>query len=124
MARRQAWMLVVMADAVRRMALFRALEAYGYRATVAGDTAAALELLRSEPFDVVLLDGSGPPHAAAAMLRGIKADPRLGSLGVLVVCATHGPGAGNGWVAMGADDVLALPFDAELLRARIASCLM
>jgi CheY-like chemotaxis protein len=77
-------MLVVAADAERRMALFRLLEQEGLRATVADDTHAALAMLRTEPFDLVLIDSS--PHLdPAAILTEIRADPVLRRLPVLVL---------------------------------------
>jgi DNA-binding response OmpR family regulator len=50
-----AWVLVVAGDATERMSLFRALESCGYNATAVADADAALELLRDEPYDAVLV---------------------------------------------------------------------
>ena len=77
-------MLVVAGGAVRRMALFRLLEWEGLRATVADDTHAAVVMLRTEPFDLVLIDSS-PRFDPAAMLTEIRADPVLRRLPVLVL---------------------------------------
>jgi len=60
MTRQPGWLLGVAGDAVRRMALFHLLEREGLRATVADDTHAALTMLRTEPFALVLLDSSSP----------------------------------------------------------------
>jgi len=60
-------MLLVAADAERRMALFRLLGREGLRATGADDTHAAVVMLRTEPFDLVLIDSS-PRLDPAAML--------------------------------------------------------
>jgi CheY-like chemotaxis protein len=75
MTRKPEWMLVVAGDAVRRMVLFRLLEREGLRATVADDGQAALEMLRTEPFDLVLIDPSSPLLDPAAILTEIRADP-------------------------------------------------
>src|SRR5713101_7325396 len=56
--RQRGWILVVAGDAGRRMALFRLLERKGLRATVVNDGHEALAMLRTEPFDLVLLDAS------------------------------------------------------------------
>jgi len=79
------WILVVAGDAVRRMALFRLLEREGLRATVVNDGHAALAMLRTEPFDLVLLDSSSPLLDPAAIRTGIRADPILCRLPVLVL---------------------------------------
>ena len=85
MTRKPGWMLVVAADAERRMAVFGLLEREGLRATVADDGRAALAMLRAEPFDLVLLDSSSPLLDPAAILIGIRADPILRRLPVLVL---------------------------------------
>jgi two-component system chemotaxis response regulator CheY len=79
------WILVVAGDAVRRMALFRLLEQEGLRATVVDDGHAALAMLRTEPFDFVLLDPSSPLLDPAAILTEIRADPLLRRLPVHVL---------------------------------------
>src|SRR5258708_2044880 len=84
MTRKPGWMLVVAGDAVRRMVLFRLLEREGLRATVADDGQAALEMLRTEPFDLVLIDPSSPLLDPAAIVAEIRADPILRGLPVLV----------------------------------------
>jgi CheY-like chemotaxis protein len=67
------------------MALFHLLEREGLRATVADDTHAALTMLRTEPFDLVLLDSSSPLFDSGAILTEIRADPLLRRLPVLVL---------------------------------------
>ena len=73
--RQPGWLLGVAGDAVRRMALFHLLEREGLRATVADDTHAALTMLRTEPFALVLLDSSSPLFDSGAILTEIRADP-------------------------------------------------
>jgi len=85
MTRKPGWMLVVAADAERRMAVFGLLEREGLRATVVDDGHAALAMLRAEPFDLVLLDSSSPLLDPAAIRTGIRADPILRRLPVLVL---------------------------------------
>jgi hypothetical protein len=64
------WALVVMCDAVRRMALFRRVEWAGHRATVADTVRAALDMLATEPFDLVLLDASiAPPESDELLVK-------------------------------------------------------
>jgi len=67
------------------MALFRLLEREGLRASVVDDGQAALAMLRTEPFDVVLLDSPCPLLDPAAIRTGIRADPILRRLPILVL---------------------------------------
>ena len=84
-----AWVLVVDDDASDGMALFRLLEQVGHHATVSASGSAALELLRAEPFDVVLIDlttanGDG-------IVDAIQQDERLSQTPVVVISAPFDP---------------------------------
>jgi CheY-like chemotaxis protein len=52
----EAYVLVVDDDSVNRLLLSRSLEREGHRSATAEDGRRALEILRAESFDVVLLD--------------------------------------------------------------------
>lgn len=121
MPREPGWGLVVADDAVRRMALFRLLEWAGHRATVVDTGRAALAMLATEPFDLVLLDASMPERDACEILHQIRVDPKLGRLPLLVL-ASEAAEAGP-WIEMGADDVLTEPFVPVVVRARINASL-
>ena len=95
-----AWVLVVDDDASDGMALFRLLEQVGHHATVSASGRAALELLRAEPFDVVLIDlttsdGNG-------LFDAIQRDERLSHTPVVAISA---------------------PFDPDRLRSRVDAAL-
>ena len=77
-----AWVLVVNDDASERIKLFRRLEAAGHHATVV-DVRSALDLLRAEPFDLVLL---APSHGGD-VLRAMENDERLSRTPVVVLSA-------------------------------------
>jgi DNA-binding response OmpR family regulator len=81
MTNQQAWVLVVDDDASERIVLFRLLEAAGHHATVV-DGESALDLLRAEPFDVVLL---GPSHDG--VLAAVQSDEHLCQTPVIVLSA-------------------------------------
>lgn len=119
--REPGWVLVVADDAVRRMALFRLLEWAGHRATVVDTGRAALAMLATEPFDLVLLDASMPERDGYEILHQIRVDPQLGRLPVLML-ASKSAEAGP-WIEMGADDVLTEPFVPVVVRARINATL-
>src|SRR5688572_27254451 len=101
------WVLVVVGDAVRRMALFRLLEWAGHRATVVDTARAALAMLRTEPFDLVILD---IPTGGYEVLREVRSTPGLGQLPVVVVASQGEADAVGPCLEMGADDIVVEPF--------------
>lgn len=116
------WVLVVDDDATDRMAAFRLLEREGHQATVADGAGAALELLRAEPYDLVLLDLTMPDPDGHAVLTLVKSDPGLSHIPVIVLAASGGDGAGRS-LELGAADVLVKPFDPVLFRLRVNNAL-
>ncbi|MGH2721316.1 MAG: response regulator [Actinomycetota bacterium] len=116
------WVLVVAADAVRGMALFRLLEWAGHRANVVDTARSALEMLEREPFELVLLDATLPD--GFVVLRELRSDPRNGRLPVLLVALEDEGDTLGPWVELGADDVVTEPFVPALVRARVNACLV
>ena len=115
--------LVVDDGELNRKVLVRALEAEGHEAEQAGDGRAALELLRSQPFDVVLLDLVMPEMDGYETLAAIKADDALRHLPVIVISGIDELDSVVRCVEMGATDYLPKPFNASLLRARLSASL-
>src|SRR5919109_549514 len=87
------WVLVVDDDAADRMALFRLLERAGHHGTVADGGQAALELLRAETFDLVLLDLLMPGPDGFAVLEAMKGDRWLPAVPVIAITALDDPGS-------------------------------
>ena len=115
--------LVVDDGELNRKVLVRALEAEGHEAEQAGDGRAALELLRSQPFDVVLLDLVMPEMDGYQTLAAIKADDALRHLPVIVISGIDELDSVVRCIEMGATDYLPKPFNASLLRARLSASL-
>lgn len=111
--------LVVEDNAVHRATLVTSLEREGHRVATAEDGRRGLELLRSEPFDVVLLDIVMPEVDGYQVLDQVKADPKLRHIPVIVITSVDDVGSAVRCIEMGADDLLTKPFDPVLLRARI-----
>lgn len=111
--------LVVEDNAVHRATLVTSLEREGHRVVTAEDGRRGLELLRSEPFDVVLLDIVMPEVDGYQVLDQVKADPKLRHIPVIVITSVDDVGSAVRCIEMGADDLLTKPFDPVLLRARI-----
>lgn len=115
----QGAVLVVDDDAVSRSILSRSLEANGHRVTTARDGAEGLALVRSEDFDVVLLDVVMPTVDGYRMLEELKSDAKLRHLPVVMVTAVDDVESAVRCIELGADDYLAKPIDPVLLTARV-----
>jgi class 3 adenylate cyclase len=115
--------LVVDDNAPNREMLGRRLEREGHRIELAGSGAQALELLRREPIDLVLLDVMMPEMDGYEVLRRLKADPALNAIPVLMISALDELDSVVRCIELGAEDYLPKPFEPVLLRARIGACL-
>jgi adenylate cyclase len=114
-----AHVLVVDDDPVNRSVLARSLEREGHRHATAENGREALEMLRSEPFDVVLLDVLMPEMDGYDVLATIEADAELRHIPVIMISALEDLESVVRCIEMGADDYLPKPFDPVLLRARM-----
>jgi DNA-binding response OmpR family regulator len=93
------------------------LEPAGWRTTVAADGAAALDLLASSSFDVLLLDLMLPKKSGLAVLQELR---RVGNqLLVLVLSARDRVEDRIRALELGADDYLVKPFSFDELEARL-----
>ncbi|MGW4425265.1 response regulator transcription factor [Streptosporangium sp. NPDC004631] len=116
-----ARVLVVDDEPALREALQSSLEFEGYRVGLASDGLAALETLRREPYDLVLLDVMMP------RLDGLTACRRLRAAGnhvpVLMLTARDAVGDRVSGLDAGADDYLVKPFELDELLARVRALL-
>ena len=115
--------LVVDDNAENRELLARRLSRQGHEIHLAATGGQALELLRARPFDLVLLDVLMPEQSGADVLRRLKADAELRHIPVLMISALDEMETVIRCIELGAEDYLAKPFDAVLLRARVGACL-
>jgi class 3 adenylate cyclase len=115
--------LVVDDNAANREMLARRLERDGHRVKLADGGHAALELLRSQPVNLVLLDVMMPQIDGYEVLRQLKSDPVLRDIPVLMISAVDEIDSVVRCIELGAEDYLPKPFDPVLLRARIGACL-
>jgi two-component system cell cycle response regulator len=116
-------MLVVDDDRINRMILCRELEREGHRVTAVEDGGRALQALRAESFDLVLLDVLMPELDGYETLAEIERDEKLRHVPVIMVSALEDIGSVVRCIELGAADYLPKPFDPVLLRARINGCL-
>ncbi len=123
MADPAARLLIVDDNKVNRLLLSRSVEMQGHRAALAENGRVALEMLRREPFDLLLLDIEMPEMDGFAVLEQLKADPQLRDLPVIVTSSVEGLDNIVRCIGLGAEDYLPKPVNAVLLKARIGASL-
>jgi class 3 adenylate cyclase len=116
-----ASILVVEDNEVHRATLKKLLGRQGHRVTSAENGRRGLDLIRSERFDMVLLDIVMPEMDGFQVLKDIKSDPLLRHIPVVVITALDDIESAVQCIEMGAEDYLTKPFDSVVLRARINS---
>ncbi|GAA1835041.1 hypothetical protein GCM10009836_11730 [Pseudonocardia ailaonensis] len=115
--------LVVDDSGLNRRLLATAVAAQGHEVHTAENGTQALDLLRADEFDVVLLDLMMPVLDGYSTLAAIKADPGLEHLPVIIVSAVGDTASVVRCIELGATDHLPKPFGAEMLRARLRTSL-
>ena len=115
--------LVVDDDEANRTMLSRRLQRLGFRTTAAEDGRDALEKVKSERFDLMLLDIQMPELDGYQVLECLKADPAFRDIPVIVLSASDEIERVARCIEMGAEDYLPKPFDPVLLQARIGASL-
>ncbi len=122
-ARLDGRVLVVDDNDVNRDMLAQRLERHGCGVAVADSGARALESIRSQHFDLVLLDVMMPELDGEAVLRRLKDDPATRDLPVVMISAVDDIERVARCIEMGAEDYLPKPCDPALLRARVGASL-
>ena len=123
MASQQYSLLVVDDNEMNRDMLSRRLERQGYRVTVAVDGRQALEFLRREEFNLVLLDIMLPVMNGYQVLEQLKADQSLRNIPVIITTALDEADGKARCMELGAEDYLTKPFNPVKLKSRISDCL-
>jgi len=116
-------LLVVDDNKVNRLLLSRHIDLLGHRFALAENGRVALEMLRSEPFDLLLLDIEMPELDGFTVLEQLKADPALRDVPVIVTSSLEGMENIVRCIELGAEDYLHKPVNAVLLKARIGASL-
>jgi class 3 adenylate cyclase len=118
-----ARLLVVDDNKVNRLLLARSLEIQGHHVASAENGRVALELLRREVFDLVLLDMEMPEMDGFQVLEQLVNDRQLQDLPVIVTSSLEGIANVVRCIELGAEDYLAKPVNPVLLKARIGASL-
>ncbi len=119
----QGFLLVVDDIEANRDVLSRRLERHGYVVATAENGRLALEMLRADNFDLVLLDIMMPEMDGYEVLQRLKADEALRYIPVIMISALSEFDSVLRCIEMGAEEYLLKPFNPTLLKARIGACL-
>jgi len=116
-----AEILVVDDDAMSRRVLTQLLRTAGYNCTVSKDGAEALEIIHAKPPALLLLDFDMPGLNGAEVLQRLRSDEDAAVAQVPAIMLTaHGSEQSEvSCLQAGADDFVAKPVNAAVLRARI-----
>lgn len=101
--------------------LFERLWDEGFASVIVESGERALDILRREPVDLILLDWNLPGISGQAVLRAVRAHPKTRAIGVLMVTGKCSPAEEIEALDSGADDHLPKPFDESVLLARLRS---
>ena len=116
-------LLVVDDNKVNRLLLTRSLEQQGHSVATAENGRIALETLRRESFDLVLLDMEMPEMNGFQVLEQLKGDLQLRDVPVIVTSSLEGIDNVVRCIELGAEDYLPKPVNPVLLKARIGASL-
>jgi class 3 adenylate cyclase len=116
-------LLVVDDNKVNRLLLGRRLEQQGHTVAFAENGREALEMLRTRPFDLVLLDIEMPELDGYQVLEQLTSDTHLRNIPVIMTSSLDELDSVVKCIEMGAEDYLTKPVNPVLLRARIGASL-
>ncbi len=116
-------LLVVDDNEMNRDVLTRRLRKQGHEVATAENGRAALEMLGSGAFDLVLLDVMMPELDGREALARMKADESLRHIPVIMISASEEIETVVRCIELGAEDYLPKPFNPTLLKARVDASL-
>ena len=99
------------------------LEGAGHETSVANDGEEAIDRIKSDRPDLVVLDSMMPIVAGPEVLRTVKADPETSAIPVVMLTARKGEADVVSAIKSGAADYLTKPFIPQELLVRIEKLL-
>jgi pilus assembly protein CpaE len=114
--------LLIDSDPVAGESIKTILSARGYTVTLTTDTEAAFALVHEH--QCVIIDIATGPKTAVDVCREIRATPSMAAVPVMCVSASEDVEERIHFLEAGADDVMARPFDARELEARVEALLL
>ena len=118
-----ATILIVDDDPLNREMLERRLRRQACHPILAESGAVALQLVRAQPIDLILLDMVMPGLDGFQVIAQLKADSLLAQIPVIMLSASDEAATAVRCIKMGADDFLPKPCNTTLLLTRIESAL-
>lgn len=118
-----ARLLVVDDNKVNRMLLTRGLETQGHHVASAENGRIALDMLKADEYDLMLLDIEMPVMNGFQVLEHLSGDPSLRDLPVVVTSSLEDMADVVRCIELGAEDYLHKPVNAVLLKARVDASL-
>jgi len=123
MTKKPANILIVDDIEANRDALYSLVKAFGHTPILAEDGLMALEKLKEQAVDLVLLDIMMPGIDGYEVLSHIKDDVTLRHIPVIMITALDEVDSALNCIKIGADDYLTKPFALILLKTRLEACL-
>lgn len=124
MEKKKVKLLIVEDNNFYRDLFIRHLKQEGYQdISEANDGLAAMKLIRSQNFDVILLDVMMPKLDSYGVLGQLKSDNQLRQIPVIMISAIEEIESVIKCIELGAEDYLPKPVNSTLLRARLVACL-
>jgi CheY-like chemotaxis protein len=115
--------LVVDDNDMNREILCRRMEKFGHRHMHAVNGQEALDQMRGNTIDLVLLDINMPVMDGMEVLKSMKADCELRNIPVIMISANSDSETIHACLALGADDYVTKPFNATILKSRMTPLL-
>ena len=115
--------LVVDDHKTNRLKMSFAVKKVGHEVETAENGQEALEMLKANSFDLVLLDIVMPVMDGYEVLERMKGDRRLRDIPVLVISSVQEMDSIVKGIKMGAEDYLPKTFDPIFFKARVDACL-
>ena len=104
--------------------LIRHLEKEGFSdVTTASNGSEALEVMRSDSFDLILMDIEMPEMDGIQTLEVLKSDMKQRDIPVIMISGVEEMDSIVKCIELGAEDYLSKPFNPVMLRARVNACL-
>ncbi len=103
-------------DRLNQVVAKKILESYGIQVTVAGDGLAAVEMVKAQSFDMVLMDIQMPKMDGYQATEEIRKNPRFKELPIIAMTAHAMAGELEKCQAAGMDDHFTKPFEPDDLR--------
>jgi len=120
---KQGHLLIVDDNKVNRILLARAVEQLGHQIETADNGKQALEKLRADSFDLVLLDIEMPEMDGYQVLEACLQDDELRNIPVIMTSSLDEIDSVVKCIELGAEDYLNKPVNPVLLRARVNASL-